>query len=62
MLKANDFQFEIGDVGYGKYAGRILADVFINGKSVAESMIESGHAVAYEGGGKVDFDDWYQAK
>ena len=36
-LKANEFQFEIGDVGYGKYAGRVLADVFIKGESVCDS-------------------------
>ena len=60
LLKANGFQFDIGDVGYGKYAGRILADVFIEGKNVSESMIEAGHAIAYEGGKKVHFDDWYK--
>ena len=38
--------------------GAVLADVFINGKSVAESMIEAGHAVAYEGGMKIPFDEW----
>ena len=58
LLKANGFQFEIGDVGYGKYAGRVLADVFIKGVNVAETMIAAGHAIAYEGGKKIPFDDW----
>lgn len=62
LLKANDFQFEIGDVGYGKYAGRVLADVFIQGVSVAESMIAAGHAVAYEGGMKIPYDEWSKSK
>ena len=60
LLKANDFQFEIGDIGYGKYAGRVLADVFINGVSVAESMIAAGHAIAYSGGSKIPYEDWPQ--
>ncbi len=62
LLKANGFQFEIGDVGYGKYAGRVLADVFIKGESVAEIMIAAGHALAYTGGTKIPFDEWYQHK
>ena len=60
LLKANDFQFQIGDIGYGKYAGRVLADVFINGVSVSESMIAAGHAIAYEGGKKVPYEEWSQ--
>ena len=56
LLQANGFQFEIGDVGYGKYAGRVLADVFINGENVAEIMIGAGHAKAYDGGKKPVWD------
>lgn len=56
LLSQNDFQFEIGDVGYGKYAGRVLADVFIKGENVAEIMIDAGHAKAYDGGKKPVWD------
>lgn len=35
----------------GKYF-RLLSDVFVNGKSVADLMIQSGYAVRYDGGRK----------
>lgn len=34
----------------GKYAGRLLGDLYINGESFADIMIESGHAREYHGG------------
>jgi len=51
---------QIGDIGYGKYAGRVLADVFISGVNVSESMVNAGHAIAYEGGSKIPFDEWFK--
>ena len=60
LLKQNDFEFEIGDVGYGKYAGRVLADVYVAGTEVSDLLIKAGHARPYHGGGKVDFDVWYK--
>lgn len=56
ILEANDFAFEVGDVGYGKYAGRVLADVFVAGENVSNLMIEAGHAKAYDGGKKPVWD------
>jgi len=37
---------------WDKYGGRILANVKINGKDIAEMLIEKGFAVRYEGGTK----------
>ena len=64
MLKKHDYEFIIRSPKYGKYAGRIVADVLI-GKdriNVAEKMIELGHAYYYNGEQKREFDDWYGKK
>lgn len=39
-------------IEWDKYGGRILADVYFDGKSVSEMMIESGLAIPYSGGAK----------
>jgi micrococcal nuclease len=41
---------ELRNVKRGKFAGRIIADVFHNGKDVALSILEAGHARPYLGG------------
>ncbi|WP_025899124.1 thermonuclease family protein [Sneathiella glossodoripedis] len=41
---------ELRNVKQGKFAGRILADVFYNGKNVAQQLLQSGHARPYDGG------------
>jgi len=40
---------------WGKYGGRTLATVKINGKDIAQSLIEEGLGVYYDGGKKVAF-------
>ena len=40
---------ELRNIERGKYF-RILADVYTDGKSLAEGLIKSGHARAYDGG------------
>jgi len=40
---------ELRNIERGKYF-RVLADVYTDGKSLAEGLIESGHARAYDGG------------
>ena len=41
---------------WDKYGGRVLGDVIIDGKRLSELLIESGHAIPYEGKKKVK--DW----
>ena len=41
---------ELRNVKLGKFAGRVLADVYYNGKDVAFTILESGHARPYLGG------------
>ena len=40
---------ELRNMQRGKYF-RILADVYVDGKNLAESLIKAGHARAYDGG------------
>lgn len=35
--------------GYDKYGGRVLADVFIDDKSLSQELIKAGYAVEYYG-------------
>lgn len=46
----------------GKYAGRVIADVLVGPEkiSVAEYMLELGHAYPYDGETKLPFDEWYK--
>lgn len=41
---------------YGKFGGRIVGDIEINGVDVADMLLEQGLAVPYEGGKKTH--DW----
>jgi len=41
---------ELRNVKRGKYAGRILADVFYNGQNVTEAILQAGHGRPYDGG------------
>lgn len=45
---------KLKNVGRGKYF-RILADVYCDGISVADKLIEDGFAVRYDGGTKIDW-------
>ena len=40
----------IRNVRYGKYAGRVLADVYVNDINLAELLIANGLGRAYDGG------------
>ena len=40
---------ELRNMQRGKYF-RILADVYVDGKNLADGLIKSGHARAYDGG------------
>ena len=52
LLTSNENRFTISDPVFGKYAGRILADVPVNRRDVATQLIEQGHAQPYDGGTK----------
>lgn len=56
ILAANDFQFKIADLSLGKYAGRILAELWVENEKVSDLMIASGHAKPYDGGRKPQWD------
>jgi len=45
---------ELRNIRRGKYF-RILADVYTDGKNLAEGLIESGHARVYDGGKRLDW-------
>lgn len=40
--------------------GRILADVFIEGVNIGQSLLEKKLAVVYDGGKKISPDDWME--
>ena len=40
----------VDDVRSGKFAGRVLGNVFVDGNSLADALLASGHARLYEGG------------
>jgi len=56
LLKANHLKFSISGAKHGKYAGRTVADVAVNERDVATYLIEKGHAKAYDGGTKPDWE------
>lgn len=43
---------KINIVKWDKYGGRVLGDIMLDGKSLKELLIQSGHARAYNGGAK----------
>jgi len=45
------------NVGNGKYAGRVVADVVLRGESLAETMIKEGLARPYDGGKRASWCD-----
>ena len=58
LVVENDYVFTIKNPQLGKYAGRIVAEVYFDEINVAEYMIEEGHAKPYDGGKKIPFDEW----
>jgi micrococcal nuclease len=49
-------EFMARNIAWDKYGGRILGDVEIDGKKVADEMIKAGHAKPYSGRGRKP--DW----
>ena len=60
LLQPNDFAFTLSEPTLGKYAGRTVAHVTVNGVALASYLIEKGLAIEYTGGTKIHFDDWYE--
>ena len=56
LLRANELKFVVSNPTIGKYAGRIVAGVNIDGVDVAQFLIENGNALPYDGGRKVELD------
>ena len=40
----------VRDLEWGKWGGRVIADLVIDGQSLSESLIAAGHGRAYDGG------------
>lgn len=40
----------VRDPEWGKWGGRVVADLVLDGRSLSASLIESGHGRAYDGG------------
>ena len=40
----------VRDLEWGKWGGRVIADLVLNGRSLSESLIAAGHGRAYDGG------------
>lgn len=40
----------ITDIFHGKYAGRIIGDLYADGLNVSEYMLSTGYAIPYSGG------------
>lgn len=56
LLRANELKFVVSNPTIGKYAGRIVAGVSIDGVDAAQFLIENGNALPYDGGRKVELD------
>lgn len=52
LLQVNEGRFTISNPQQGKYAGRTVADVSVLEVDVAAELIRRGHAKAYDGGRK----------
>ena len=40
----------VRDPAWGKWAGRVIADLIIDGRSLATALVATGHGRAYDGG------------
>lgn len=43
-------EITVHNIDLGKYAGRVLGDVYVDGNSIAVALIEEGLALPYDGG------------
>lgn len=55
LLKESKNQFEVLNPKTGKYAGRMVGNLIIDGVDVGQVMIELGHAKPYDGGTKPEW-------
>ncbi len=53
-LLQNSKKIELKNIKRGKYF-RIVADVYVDGVSVADELLKAGYAVKYDGGHKIDW-------
>lgn len=42
-------------VGWDKYGGRVLGDLYLDGKSLKDMLLKTGHARPYDGGKKASW-------
>ena len=56
LLRANELNFVVSNPTSGKYAGRTLAVITIDGMDAAQYLIDNGHALPYNGKQKVELD------
>jgi endonuclease YncB( thermonuclease family) len=45
----------VTNFSYGKFAGRIMGDITVNGINIKEKLLEAGYAVEYHGEKKMDW-------
>lgn len=62
LLHEEQYRFIARNPCFGKYAGRIIADVIIGDIDLAEYLISKGFAYAYFGGKRLKFDEWYKVE
>jgi len=53
QLQASGYWFQIRNPHLGKYAGKLVCEVWVNGQDVSRRMISSGLARPYEGGKRI---------
>ena len=51
-LRANHLQFEVRNPEIGKYAGRIVAEVWVNDVNLSQHLLDEKLAYPYDGGTK----------
>ena len=56
LLQANELKFVVSNPTIGKYAGRIVAAVNVDGINAGQFLIKNGYALPYDGGRKVELD------
>ena len=59
LLQENELKFVVSNPTIGKYAGRIVAAVNVDGINAGQFLIKNGYALPYDGGRKVEL-DWEQ--
>ena len=56
LLQANELEFVVSNPIIGKYAGRIVAAVNVDGINAGQFLIKNGYALPYDGGKKTELD------